>query len=177
MTQAHGTHGSNGQALLEVKDLRKFFSIQKGFLQKVVGHVRAVDGVSFAIKRGETLSLVGERGCGKTTTSRCILRALRPTEGAILFKTEASPTVDIAAQSNDALRPFRRQMQMIFQDPFSSLNPRMTLFDIIGEPLLVNGMKDRQRRVEQVAELFRLVGLRPEYMQRFPRRRARQHER
>src|SRR5688572_703071 len=143
MTHVNGTKATNDQVLLQVNDLRKFFPIRRGLLQKVVGHVRAVDGVSFSIKSGETLSLVGESGCGKTTTSRCILRAVSPTEGTILFKTEAGTTIDIAAQPKHALRPVRRQMQMIFQDPFSSLNPRMTLFDIIGEPLLVNGMKDR----------------------------------
>ncbi len=154
--------------LLDISGLRKYFPIRKGFLRKVIGQVRAVDDVSFSIDRGETLSLVGESGCGKTTTARCILRALSPTEGRILFHTDEDTVVDVARLSKRRLRPLRRQMQMIFQDPFSSLNPRKTLLDIVGEPLLVNGMKRRRERVDQVAELLRLVGLRPEYMRRFP---------
>ncbi len=154
--------------LLEVNGLRKLFPIRKGFLRKVVGHVRAVDDVSFHVDQGETLALVGESGCGKTTTARCILRALSPTEGQILFRTDEGAVVDVARLPKSRLRPLRRQMQMIFQDPFSSLNPRKTLLDIVGEPLLVNGMARRQERAERVAELLRLVGLRPEYMRRFP---------
>jgi peptide/nickel transport system ATP-binding protein len=156
------------EVLLDVKHLRKWFPIKKGFLRRTVGHVRAVDDVSFHIMRGETLSLVGESGCGKTTTSRCILRALDPTSGAIHFCDEKHCVLDIAQLSRHELRPLRPQMQMIFQDPFSSLNPRMTLFDIVGEPLLVNGMTDREERTQRVAELLRLVGLRSEYMRRFP---------
>lgn len=154
--------------LLDVKGLRKFFPIRKGFLQRVVGHVRAVDDVSFFIRQGETFSLVGESGCGKTTTSRCILRAVNPTSGQILFRTGSGNTVDIASLSQAKLKPLREEMQMIFQDPFSSLNPRMTLLDIVGEPLLVNGVTNREERTARVAELMRLVGLRPEYMRRFP---------
>jgi len=148
--------------LLEVNGLRKYFPIRKGFLRKVVGHVRAVDDVSFYVDRGETLALVGESGCGKTTTSRCILRALSPTDGQIVFRTDDGGAVDIARLPKKRLRPLRRQMQMIFQDPFSSLNPRKTLLDVVGEPLLVNGMKDRRERVDRVAELLRLGGMRPE---------------
>jgi peptide/nickel transport system ATP-binding protein len=157
-----------GGPLLEVNGLRKYFPIRKGFLRKIVGQVRAVDDVSFSLDRGETLALVGESGCGKTTTSRCILRALTPTDGQILFRTSAGAVVDVAQLPKSRLRPLRRQMQMIFQDPFSSLNPRKTLLDIVAEPLLVNGMRNRQERVDRVAELLRLVGLRPEYMRRFP---------
>ncbi len=157
------------QVLLEVKHLKKYFPIRKGLLRKVVGQVRAVDDVSFYINEGETLGLVGESGCGKTTTARCILRALDPTDGQILFRTQAGQVVDIARLSDREMRPLRREMQMIFQDPFASLNPRMNLLDIVGEPLLViGGIKSRQERAERVAELLRLVGLRPEYMQRFP---------
>jgi peptide/nickel transport system ATP-binding protein len=159
---------TNGQPLLEVKDLQKLFPIRKGFWRRTVGHVRAVDGVSFDIYEGETLGLVGESGCGKTTTARCILRAIEPSRGHILFRTEASESTDILRLSPAELRSLRRQMQMIFQDPFTSLNPRMTLLDIVGEPLLVHGMKSRREREERVAELLRLVGLRPEYMRRFP---------
>ena len=154
--------------LLDVKNLKKYYPIKKGFIKKVVGHVRAVDDVSFFIKEGETLGLVGESGCGKTTTARCILRAQKPTDGQILYQTGAGSVVDLAQLSDGDIRPLRREMQMVFQDPFASLNPRMNLLDLIGEPLLVNGVKSRQERTDRVAELLRLVGLRPEYMQRFP---------
>jgi len=127
------------QVLLDVKALKKYFPIRRGFLQKVVGNVRAVDDVTFYVNQGETLSLVGESGCGKTTTSRCILRAIDPTAGQIFFRTEHNAMLDIALLPESKVQPLRRQMQMIFQDPFSSLNPRMTLLDIVGEPLLVHG--------------------------------------
>ena len=153
---------------LEVRSLTKYYPITKGFRRRVTGLVKAVDDVSFSIREGETMGLVGESGCGKTTTARCVLRALEPTGGQILFQTADSGTVDLAPLSRRELRPLRRQMQMIFQDPFGSLNPRMNLFDIVGEPLLVNGMPNRKERQERVAELLGLVGLRPEYMQRFP---------
>src|SRR5512136_2440313 len=159
---------SSASPLLEVKNLRKYFPIRKGFFHKTVGNVRAVDDVSFFVNAGETLGLVGESGCGKTTTSRCILRAMPPTSGEMLFRTKEEQTVDLAKLNRSGLRPLRPQMQMIFQDPFGSLNPRMTLFDIVGEPLLVNGLTNRKERTERVAELLRLVGMRPEYMQRFP---------
>jgi peptide/nickel transport system ATP-binding protein len=167
---ANAKNGSQlpNDTLLEVRNLKKFFPIRKGFLQRTVGHVRAAEDVNFTLKKGETLSLVGESGCGKTTTSRCILRALTPTSGEIFVRTEEGHVIDIAAVPKRSLRPLRSQMQMIFQDPFSSLNPRMTLFDIIGEPLLLNGIKNRQERLERVAELLHVVELRPEYMQRFP---------
>ena len=157
-----------GPALLEVRRLRKFFPIQKGFGRRVIGQVRAVDDVSFAIPEGQTLALVGESGCGKTTTSRCVLRALAPTGGEILFRTSEGRVMDLAPLSRRELRPLRPQIQMIFQDPFGSLNPRMTLFDNVGEPLLVNGLRNRRQRMERVVELLRLVGLRPEFMHRFP---------
>jgi peptide/nickel transport system ATP-binding protein len=156
------------RVLLQVTGLTKFYPIRRGFLRKVVGHVRAVDDVSFDIRRGETLALVGESGCGKTTTSRCILRAITPTAGEILFRTEDGAVVDVAKLPRDRLRPLRRQMQMIFQDPYSSLNPRMTILNIVGEPLLVNGVRSRQERIDRVEELLKLVGLRPEFMRRYP---------
>ena len=154
--------------LLEVKGLRKFFPIRRGILQREVGQVRAVDDVSFHVEKGETLSLVGESGCGKTTTARCILRAIPPTAGQILFRPEDGSVVDVAALPKAQLRPLRRQMQMIFQDPFSSLNPRRTLLDIVAEPLVANKVGTRGEQVERVAELLRLVGLRPEYVRRYP---------
>jgi peptide/nickel transport system ATP-binding protein len=159
---------SNGQVLLDVKNLRKFFPIRRGLLQKVVGHVRAVDDVTFYINQGETLSLVGESGCGKTTTSRCILRAIDPTAGQIFLRTNGDEPVDVATLSESKVQQLRSKMQMIFQDPFSSLNPRMTLLDIVGEPLLVHGMTNRQQRMDRVAELLNVVGLRTEYMRRYP---------
>ena len=154
--------------ILEVKNLRKFFPVQKGILRKIVGQVRAVDDVSISINKGETVSIVGESGCGKTTTARCIMRAIDPTSGEIKFNTKNGEIIDLASLSRDEVRPYRDDIQMIFQDPFSSLNPRMTLFDIVGEPLLVNGMKNRKEREDRVANLMDQVGLRPEYMQRFP---------
>ena len=154
--------------LLEVNGLKKFFPIRRGVMQRVVGHVRAVDDVSFFVEKGECLSLVGESGCGKTTSSRCILRAIHPTAGQILFRPEDGSVVDMAKLSKGELRPLRRQMQMIFQDPFSSLNPRRTLLDIVAEPLVANGIGNRRERLDRVAELLKLVGLRPEYMRRYP---------
>jgi peptide/nickel transport system ATP-binding protein len=154
--------------LLEVRNLCKYFPIQKGFFKKTIGNVRAVDDVSFFVQEGETLGLVGESGCGKTTTSRCVVRAIAPTSGQMLFRTGEGQVVDLARLERAALRPLRPQMQMIFQDPYSSLSPRMNLFEIVGEPLLVNGLRSRKQRTDQVAELLQLVGLRPEYMQRFP---------
>ena len=154
--------------LLEVNNLVKYFPITKGFLKRVVGNVRAVDDVSFTVTHGETLALVGESGCGKTTTARCILRAVDPTSGEIWFRTDEGERIDISELAQAQLRELRRDMQMVFQDPFASLNPRMTLFDIVGEPLLVNGIKSATERTDRVAELMRMVGLRPEYMRRFP---------
>jgi peptide/nickel transport system ATP-binding protein len=154
--------------LLQVTGLQKLFPIKKGFFKRTVGHVRAVDGVDFHIDEGETLALVGESGCGKTTTARCILRALEPSAGQVLMRTADGATVDLGRLRPRELRALRREMQMIFQDPFTSLNPRMTLLDLVGEPLLVHGMRSRREREARVADLLQRVGLRPEYMRRFP---------
>src|SRR5712692_1773853 len=154
--------------LRDVRHLRKSSPIRRGFNRKLVGTVRAVDDVSFTIREGETLGLVGESGCGKTTTARCILRAMTPTSGEILFRAADGRIVDLSPLSRAELRPLRPQIQMIFQDPFGSLNPRMTIFDNVGEPLLVNGLRDRRARLERVAALLELTGLRPEYLHRFP---------
>jgi peptide/nickel transport system ATP-binding protein len=156
------------ESLLEVKRLQKFFPIRRGFLRRLVGHIRAVDDVSFNVRRGETLALVGESGCGKTTTARCVLRAYKPSGGEILFRSAKGEVVDLANMPRGRLRPLRREMQMIFQDPYASLNPRMTLLDIVSEPLEVHGVSNRRERVDRVAELLRLVGLRPEYMRCYP---------
>ena len=154
--------------LLRVAGLQKLFPIRKGFLKRTVGYVRAVDGVSFHIDEGETLGLVGESGCGKTTTARCILRAIEPTAGEVFMRMGNGSVVEIGKLRRRELRSLRREMQMIFQDPFTSLNPRMTLLDLVGEPLLVHGMKSRREREARVADLLRRVGLRAEYMRRFP---------
>jgi peptide/nickel transport system ATP-binding protein len=155
--------------LLEVNNLKKYFPIKKGFFKRVVGQVKAVDDVSFFINEGETLGLVGESGCGKTTTARCILRAVYPTAGQILFRKRSGEVVDISALPEEEMRYLRSDIQMIFQDPYASLNPRMNIFDIIGEPLFViEQMNNREERQARVSELMQLVGLRPEYMQRFP---------
>jgi oligopeptide/dipeptide ABC transporter ATP-binding protein len=153
--------------VLEVEGLRKEFPIRSGLLQRETGRVRAVQDVSFSIGRGETLALVGESGCGKTTVSRCILRALPPTKGAIRFSPTPGTSIDLAPLSRRAMRPLRRHIQMIFQDPYASLNPRMMVGDIIAEPLLVNGVPLAQRQ-SRVRELLDLVGLPASTRTRFP---------
>ena len=149
--------------VLAVRDLKKHFPVKKGLLRRTVGNVYAVDGISFTIGEGETLGLVGESGCGKTTAGRAVLRLTEPTSGTI----EVGGT-DITRLPKNELRPYRRQMQIIFQDPFSSLNPRMYAGDIVGEPLLVHGVSSRKERQEQVAALFARVGLRPAQMTNYP---------
>ena len=149
--------------VLEVKDLKKHFPVKKGLLRRTVGQVYAVDGISFTVGEGETLGLVGESGCGKSTAGRPILRLIEPTSGVVKMQGQ-----DIAGLSKKELRPFRKQAQIIFQAPFSSLNPRMTAGDIVGEPLLVHGISTRKERNEQVAALFDRVGLRPAQMANYP---------
>jgi peptide/nickel transport system ATP-binding protein len=162
------SNGSKKPALLQVNSLRKYFPIRRGFLQKVVGYVKAVDGVTFNVYPGETLGLVGESGCGKTTTGRVILRAIDPSAGEIWFQDNDMGRVNVATLEQSQLKRLRRNMQMVFQDPYSSLNPRMNLLQNVGEPLLVNNVAKGKELEEQVAGLLRVVGLRPEYMNRYP---------
>jgi len=162
-------NNASSDLLLEVKNLKKHFPIKKGFVfTKVVGNVKAVDDVSFYIRKGETLGLVGESGCGKTTTGRMIIRAYEPTAGEIWFNDQRMGRVNVCDLNPNQLRQMRMNMQMIFQDPYSSLNPRFTLLQIVGEPLLVNGVARGSELQDRVAELLRVVGLRPEYMTRYP---------
>jgi peptide/nickel transport system ATP-binding protein len=155
--------------LLEVRNLQMWFPKRSGFLGRHVHYVKAVDNVSFSIRRGETLGLVGESGCGKTTVGRCIVRIYRPTAGDILYQgTEETPPTDLAKLSRTELKPYRQQIRMIFQDPHSSLDPRMTVFEIVSEVLKVNHLAEGSELEDRVALLLRKVGLRPEYMRRYP---------
>lgn len=153
--------------LLEVRGLKKYFPIEQGFLRRVVGHVRAVDHVSLSIAKGRTLGLVGESGSGKTTLGRCIMRAIEHTAGEILFHHEGV-TTDLAQLSRRDMREFRKHMQMIFQDPYSSLDPRKTVFDIVSEPLRINRMAAGKVLEDRVRRSLELVGLDVRYMKRFP---------
>lgn len=159
---------SERRAILQVRDLKMHFPITKGLLRRRLGTVRAVDGISFDVYEGEVFGLVGESGCGKTTTGRCITRVLQPTEGSIIYSDEHGQAVDLAALPTNELRKYRRVVRMIFQDPFSSLNPRLPVLEIVSEVLRVNNIgtdadiKDRARR------LLHQVGLRPEYLARYP---------
>jgi len=151
-------------ALLEVKDLAKHYPVKRGLVMaKTIGTVRAVDGVSFALARGETLALVGESGCGKSTTARLVLRLIEPTAGQVWFEG-----VDISDMTGAPLRKLRRRMQIVFQDPFASLNPRMTVGDILEEPLVVHDIGDKASRKARVEELLGLVGLAPYHASRYP---------
>ena len=160
---AEGANGSAGGPVLEVEGLKKHFPVRKGLLRRTVGYVYAVDDVSFTIGEGETLGLVGESGCGKTTIGRTILRLIEPTSGTLRLAGH-----DISKLGRSELRPFRQQMQIIFQDPFSSLNPRMRAGEIVAEPLKVHTDLGRAARRERVAQLFDRVGLRAAQMDNFP---------
>jgi ABC-type oligopeptide transport system ATPase subunit len=151
-------------SLLEVKDLRKWFPVRKGFfVERTVDHVKAVDDVSFAIEEGETLGLVGESGSGKSTTGYCVLQLLKPTAGTVTFMGK-----DLTTLGASELREMRREMQIVFQDPYSSLNPRMTVGGIVGEPLAVHGIGTRRSREARVRELLETVGFNPDFTNRYP---------
>lgn len=158
----------NSNVLLDVKNLKKYFPIEKGFLKKVVGYVKAVDEVNFFIKEGETLGLVGESGCGKTTTGRCVLRAIEPTEGNVLFEADDNKMVDVLKLDKEEIKKFRRNAQMVFQDPYSSLNPRMTVLDIVAEPLIVNNVAHGGELEDRVKEVVKRAGLMTEHLRRYP---------
>ena len=161
----HTQNGGSSDILLDVQQLKMYFPVTSGIIiQRTVANIKAVDDVSFFVRRGETLGLVGESGCGKTTTGRCILQLYKPTAGAIMFNGR-----DLCSVKGRALRGMRRQMQIIFQDPYSSLNPRMTAGNIVGEPLIVHGLsKNRREYRERVEELLEVVGLNRYMANRFP---------
>ncbi len=168
----HATE-TNGSAaakdvLLDVRNLRKWFPITSGFFRRTVGQVKAVDDISFQVLEGETVGLVGESGCGKTTAGRCILRAYDLTAGQILYRDHDRKMVDLAPLTNNEMKPYRQQVRMIFQDPFNSLNPRMPVIDIVGDPLRINKVAAGKELEDRVASLLARVGLRPEYMRRYP---------
>jgi len=162
------TNMINSGEMLQVVDLKMHFPIRRGLLQRVVGHVKAVDGVSFSVQQGETLALVGESGCGKTTIGRSLLRAYDPTEGQVFYRDNNDKVVDLVQLEASELQPYRRELRMIFQDPHSSLNPRMTVLDIVGDPIRVHKLAEGKELEDRVADLLSRVGLRPEYMRRYP---------
>ncbi|MFO8034761.1 MAG: ABC transporter ATP-binding protein [Candidatus Bipolaricaulota bacterium] len=159
----------NEDVLLQVTGLKKYFPVRKGLLRRVAGWVKAVDDVSLFVRDGETLGLVGESGCGKTTCGRSILRLIEPTGGSVLFRAKRmNRVVDVAMLSKAEMKSLRREMQVIFQDPYSSLNPRMTVGDIVGEALTVHHVSRGQDRQNRVRELLQAVGLKGEHMRRYP---------
>ncbi len=160
--------GKGEQYLLEVKGLKKYFPLTRGFWRRAVGYVRAVDNVSFFIREGETLGLVGESGCGKTTLGRCILRLIEPTAGEVWFKNQKGERLEITKMTPKELKNVRKEMRMIFQDPFSSLNPRLTVMEIVGEPMEIHGLARGKEVEERVRVLLEMVGLKAQHMRRYP---------
>ncbi len=164
-----GTEGMDGGPLLSVRGLTKHFPVMsRGFRRSVVATVKAVDDVSFDLAAGETLGLVGESGSGKTTTARCILRAIDPTAGSVMFRLPDGRTVDLVKLTAGELKPVRQHAQMVFQDPVSSLNPRMTVGDIVGEPLVIHRLARGEELTRRVADMLARVGLQPEHSRRYP---------
>ena len=155
---------ADGEPLLVVRNLKKYFPVKKGLLiDRTVDYVKAVDDVSFEVRQGETLGLVGESGSGKSTTGYCVLSLLKPTAGSVRFRGK-----ELTELGREELRQMRREMQIVFQDPYASLNPRMTVGDIVGEPLVVHGIGDRRRRRRTVEELLEVVGFNPDFVNRYP---------
>jgi oligopeptide transport system ATP-binding protein len=155
------------EPVLTVDALKMHFPVREGWLQRVQSHVRAVDGVSFSLRRGETLGLVGESGCGKSTLGRAILQLYRPTAGSVVLHSDRGD-VDLTTLSRREMHPYRRRLQMIFQDPYASLNPRMTVADIIGEPIRVHRLAEGAAMEQRVRELMELCGLNPRFLRRYP---------
>ena len=163
------TTAQNGSSqILDVDKLKVYFPIITGMLRRTTGYVKAVDDVSFSLQEGETFGLVGESGCGKTTTGRAILRAIEPTDGEVLFRMNSGERINTATADRETLRRLRQEMQLIFQDPFASLNPRMTVFDVVADPLRVNRLARGSELEDRVAEMLRLVGLSVDYARRYP---------
>lgn len=160
---ADGPDGGNGDILLEVRNLKKYYPLRGGIFSRIQGWIKAVDDVSFDVYRGETLGLVGESGCGKTTTGKCILRLEQPTSGSVVFEGR-----DVLKMNSEQLRALRREMQIIFQDPYGSLNPRMTVGDIVGEAFAIHGITSGRERVKRVEDLLKVVGLSPYHARRYP---------
>ncbi|GGF45445.1 ABC transporter ATP-binding protein [Youhaiella tibetensis] len=154
--------------LISVRNLKKYFPIQAGWLRRKVGDVKAIDDVSLDIRKGETMGLVGESGSGKSTVARLMLRAYSLTGGSILFRQSDGSVIDVSNLTDRQMRSLRREMQMIFQDPYSSLNPRMNLLELVGEPLVIHGVGTQAEIRDRVAELLEVVGLRPEFLNRYP---------